>query len=186
MTKQAEIFSEQRERAALKECQTARERALILLSLKAGLRAGEIAGLDWSHVDFEGGVLRLVNTKGDRPRVVPMASDLVKGLQAYAAERGSKAVGPVFVSTHANKAAPLSANACAKWLSDFYARRMGWKGYSSHSGRRTFVTRAARKISLAGGSLRDVQALAGHSSLATTQRYIATDPDAQRKLVDLI
>jgi integrase len=39
---------------------------------------------------------------------------------------------------------------------------------------------------LAGGSLRDVQALAGHADLKTTSRYIETDPDAQRKLVDLI
>ena len=45
---------------------------------------------------------------------------------------------------------------------------------------------AARKISEVGGSLRDVQMLAGHASLSTTARYIEHDADAQRKVVALI
>jgi integrase/recombinase XerD len=43
------------------------------------------------------------------------------------------------------------------------------EGCSSHSGRRTFITRAARRVSQVGGSLRDVQELAGHTSLTMTQ-----------------
>jgi integrase len=65
-------------------------------------------------------------------------------------------------------------------------KKMGLKGCSSHSGRRTFVTRAARVVHKAGGSLRDVQLLAGHRSILTTQRYIDGDSDAQRKLVAMI
>ena len=61
----------------------------------------------------------------------------------------------------------------------------GAPGASSHSGRRTFVTRCARKIVEAGGSLRDVQELAGHASLSTTQRYIQGDTAAKRRVVDL-
>lgn len=56
-------------------------------------------------------------------------------------------------------------------------------GCSSHSGRRTFITNAARKISLHGGSLRDVQALAGHSFLSTTERYIVQNEEAKRDVV---
>src|SRR5215831_17994248 len=59
-------------------------------------------------------------------------------------------------------------------------------GCSSHSGRRTFITRAARTVSQVGGSLRDVQELAGHTSLAMTQRYIEGDTEAKRKLVALL
>ena len=44
----------------------------------------------------------------------------------------------------------------------------------------------ARKIGAVGGSLRDVQMLAGHSALSTTQRYIESDAEAQRKVVDLV
>ena len=64
--------------------------------------------------------------------------------------------------------------------------QIGFDGCSSHSGRRTFITNAARKISLVGGSLRDVQMLAGQTSLRVTQRYIDADQDAQRKIVELI
>ena len=63
---------------------------------------------------------------------------------------------------------------------------LGLDGCSSHSGRRTFITRAARLAHHAGGSLRDVQLLAGHRSIQATQRYIDGDTDAQRKLVSLI
>jgi integrase/recombinase XerD len=37
-----------------------------------------------------------------------------------------------------------------------------------------------------GGSLRDVQLLAGHSALGTTQRYIEADGMAQRKIVQIV
>jgi integrase len=57
---------------------------------------------------------------------------------------------------------------------------------SSHSGRRTFITRAARRVSEVGGSVRDVQQLAGHVSLQTTQHYIEGDTEAKRKLVQLV
>ena len=59
-------------------------------------------------------------------------------------------------------------------------------GCSSHSGRRTFITNAARKISTVGGSLRDVQMLAGHTNLRTTQRYIEANAEAQVRVVGLL
>ena len=71
------------------------------------------------------------------------------------------------------------------WFAIAY-ETLGLSGCSSHSGRRTFITRAARLVHKAGGSLRDVQLLAGHRSIQTTQRYIDGDSDAQRKLVSMI
>jgi integrase/recombinase XerD len=71
------------------------------------------------------------------------------------------------------------------WFAKAY-RAIGLAGCSSHSGRRTFITRAARMVYKAGGSLRDVQLLAGHRSIQTTQRYIDGNSDAQRRLVRLI
>jgi integrase/recombinase XerC len=79
----------------------------------------------------------------------------------------------------------LSAAAVQLWFHRLY-KSLGLAGCSSHSGRRTFITRAARKVSEAGGSLRDVQQLAGHASLAMTQSYIEGDTAAKRRVVALI
>ena len=83
------------------------------------------------------------------------------------------------------RAAKTSAQTIVNMFSAWYDD-MGLMGCSSHSGRRTFITSAARKISTVGGSLRDVQALAGHSSLAVTQRYIEGDEAARAKVVELV
>lgn len=82
-----------------------------------------------------------------------------------------------------------SKSASAQVIVNLFAvwyRTVSLLGCSSHSGRRTFITNAARKISMVGGSIRDVQILAGHSSLQTTQRYIESDSDARRRVVDLV
>lgn len=183
----AKILSDTNLRAALAILKEPRERTMVLLSSKAGLRAVEISNLTWGCIRENDTVIELVSTKGDKPRTVPINTQLREALQAY---RGvCKHVGDrdlVFVSRHAKPGTPLSANAVAAWFRDLYVRRLGWEGFSSHSGRRTFATQAARKATLAGGSLRDVQDMLGHASLNTTQRYLEPSSDAKRKLVELI
>jgi integrase/recombinase XerD len=79
----------------------------------------------------------------------------------------------------------MTPNSIVNWFNTLY-RRLGFEGCSSHSGRRTFITRAARLVARTGGSLRDVQKLAGHRSIMQTQTYIDADAFAQRRLVSLI
>ena len=70
----------------------------------------------------------------------------------------------------------MTARAIVAWFHRL-SEELDMVGGSSHSRRRTFITNAARKIHQAGGSLRDVQELAGHRSIKTTQptlRAIAT------------
>ena len=71
------------------------------------------------------------------------------------------------------------------WFSALFDE-LGYDGCSSHSGRRSFITAAARMVHKSGGSLRDVQQLAGHRSIDMTQRYIEGDTDAKRRLVNLL
>ena len=182
--KKARTLDAKRFKQALGVLRNDRERVMFLLSVKAGLRAKEIAELTWDQVDLEDKLLLLKNTKGNKPRNVPIAADLHDALERYATS--SDETGPVFSNEHNRPGRPLTANAVAVWFRDLYKRKLGWSDYSSHSGRRTFVTQAARKIVEAGGSLKDVQALAGHADLKTTSGYIEQSEDAQRKVVDLL
>lgn len=79
----------------------------------------------------------------------------------------------------------LRPNSVANWFVALFAA-LGVDGCSSHSGQRTFITLTARNAHRAGCSLRDVQLLAGHRPIETTQRYIEGDTAAQRKLVGLL
>ena len=71
------------------------------------------------------------------------------------------------------------------WFRRLYAD-LGLSGCSSHSGRRTFVTNAARLVFKAGGSLRDVQQLVGHRSIEQTQAYIDGSARAKRRVIALL
>jgi integrase len=166
-----------------------RDRVMVLLSVKAGLRAKEIAMVTWGMVtDAEGNVgdaLHLINSasKGKNGgRTVPLNKELREALVALKATRN--APEPSDRVIHSERDIGMSAGAVQVWFHRLYAS-LGFAGASSHSGRRTFVTRCAKKIIEAGGSLRDVQELAGHASLATTQKYIQGDSDAKCRVVDL-
>lgn len=164
-----------------------RNRAIFLLSLRAGLRAKEIANLEWRMVtDAEGEVsdtIRLFDraSKGRSGGVLPMASELRDALKALH-QISPLPFGPSKV-VQTERACFTSAQVIINLFREWYSA-LGFDGCSSHSGRRTFITMAARNIGRFGGSLRDVQALARHQSLAMTQRYIEVDSMAIRKVVD--
>lgn len=165
----------------------ARDRAMVLLSMKAGLRAIEISHLTWGCIREDDTVIELIRTKGGKPRTVPVNKELRAALQAYRAEcRRTGDDDVLFKCRHAKPGEPMTANAVTAWFRDLYVRRLGWTGYSSHSGRRTFATTAARKATTVGGSLKDVMDLLGHASLTTTQRYLEPSSEAKRKLVELV
>ena len=193
--KQAKILNARQETALLRHLETTRyplrDTAMFLLSVKAGLRAKEIAALTWSMVtDAEGQVgdtLHLENraTKGKKGgRSIPLHPQLRDALTALHQARAEE-LEPSHPVLFSERGRGLSADTVQLWFHRLYSS-LGFAGCSSHSGRRTFITRAARKASEAGGSLRDVQQLAGHANLGMTQRYIEGDSDAKRKLIALI
>lgn len=181
--KVARTLDDRRIASCIKSVANETERAMLLLSIKAGLRAAEIADLTWDRIDFEGNTLLLTETKGGKPRSLPMNGQLRDTLLGLRPMYPKSATGRVIIGPFSR---PLTANSVAQWFRKFYVVRMGWEGFSSHSGRRTFVTKAARAIIEAGGTLKDVQAMVGHADMKTTSRYIDTNEDAQKRVVDMI
>ena len=173
--------------------QPLRNRTIVLLSVRAGLRAKEIAGLKWPMItDAEGKISDSIHltdeaSKGRSGRIIPLNMTLrhqLEDLLEDEAQRPGFDIGTGYVIS-TERAVKTSAQTIVNMFSAWYDD-MGLMGCSSHSGRRTFITNAARQISTVGGSLRDVQMLAGHSSLAVTQRYIEGDEAARAKVVELV
>lgn len=164
-----------------------RNRAIFLLSLRAGFRAKEIAGLEWGMItDADGSIANSISltdaaAKGRSGGVVPMASELQDSLKALRQISPTPNGSTKVVTTE--RSAETSAQVIINLFREWYGS-LGFEGCSSHSGRRTFITMVARNISRFGGSLRDVQALARHRSLAMTQRYIEIDSRAMIRVVD--
>jgi integrase/recombinase XerD len=130
-----------------------------------------------------GDVIRLTDAaaKGRSGGVVPMSAELRTALEAL------RQITPVAMGAtrviQTERSSATTAQVIINMFQEWYSA-LGFDGCSSHSGRRTFITMAARNIGRFGGSLRDVQALARHSSLAMTQRYIEIDSDAMKRVVD--
>ena len=165
-----------------------RDRLIILLSVYAGLRAREIAGLTWSMVlDADGQIGRVIEVRGviakrGAGRRVPLHPKLRTALVVWRRSQPFHRTAPDAVILTSLRGGAMRPNSIVNWFIT-RCRDAGLEGCSSHSGRRTFITRAARRAHCAGASLRDVQVLAGHRSIETTQAYIDGDSHAQRRLV---
>ena len=195
--KQSKILTDKQVKTMLLHLGTTRmglrNQLIFLLSAKSGLRAKEVSQLKWSMVvNSEGTVSNAIHltdvaSKGKSGRVIPLNKD-VKGLLVRLFDNESKRhdydVNSSFV-IRTERSKSTSAQSIVNMFANWY-KDLGFVGCSSHSGRRTFITNLSKKIGLVGGTLRDVQSLAGHSNLQTTQRYIEVDTDCQRKLVDLV
>ena len=186
--KQAKTLTEAQEKAVLAYLSVGanpkRNTVMFLLSVDAGLRAKEIASITWEMLtDAEGNLtdeIRLIDkaSKGKSGGVVFISTRLKKALVEFA-ENHHTLRGPTISS---NRGGAMTTQSVTNWFFTLY-KKLGFEGCSSHSGRRTAITKWARKISSAGGSMRDVQALARHSSLQMTQRYVEVSEDAMKKVV---
>ena len=194
--KQAKVYSPQSLRKLLalanRARQPERDRLIVLLSVRAGLRACEVARLTWGMVlDANGQVGTVIDVRGaiakrGTGRRLPMHPQLRQALIEWRAlQRGVCRGAEHVIVPSVRGGGPMKPNSIVNW---FVAKchEAGLEGCSSHSGRRTFITNAARNLHRVGASLRDVQALAGHRSIETTQGYIDGDTHAQRRLVKIL
>jgi len=154
----------------------ARDQAIYLMTMRAGLRISEVAGLTMDDLLNADGsikqvvVLRRKITKGAKTRTAYFSHpELRQSLANYLKQRpGSKSM-TLFVS---QKGGSFSANSLAQVMLKHY-NRAGLEGCSSHSGRRSCLTALLKK----GVDIVAVSKVAGHASIATTQRYIHHDQE---------
>ena len=191
--KQAKTLTKAQQDAVLSYLKTTRHptrnKVIFLLSVRSGLRAKEIASLTWNMLtDASGAVSDAIHltdnaAKGKSGGIVWLNRELKQALIDYRNTlKNVSADDRVIMSERKNNVSPqVIVNLFSTWY-----KKLAFEGCSSHSGRRTFITNAARKISSVGGSIKDVQMLARHSSLSMTQRYIESDIAAQQKVVQLI
>ncbi len=138
-------------------------RATVIVALNTGLRRGELLGLTWERVDLSRGVIRLELTKSGRRREVPMNDDSYRALVGL----DPKAHGRVFKTRYIQTAYNNAVEAAK--LDDV----------NFHTLRHTFASWAVMR----GVTLKELQELLGHASLAMTMRYAHLAPEHLRTAV---
>ena len=197
---QARVLTERELRKVLNFCNTqphaARNRAMLLCTHQAGMRVGEVAALRICDVlAADGSILEEISlsasqTKGNSSRTVLVPKKLRDELEDYLQQRfGLKDLLAVTYTdtqralfpTQKNPKRGFTANTLCQLFHKIY-KQSHMTGATSHSGRRTFITKLADK----GVGVRVLMALAGHKSIATTQRYIELNPTIMKAAVELI
>jgi integrase/recombinase XerC len=143
---------------------------ILRLAGEAGLRRTEISELHFRDLtDSVDGAQLLVHGKGGKKRVIPISDSIAELIRSGAGQTpGASPTGWVFPNGSGEHLAPhYVAELAQRVLSD---------GWTLHTLRHRFATRAYR----GSRNLRAVQTLLGHSSIATTERYLAVDDDEVR------
>ena len=124
-------------------------------------------------------ILTLEQTKGSKARRVFVSERLQRELATYIKQRKTRPKCSALFATQKDQA--FSANSLCQLFLKIYSEA-GITGASSHSGRRSLLTSLAAK----GVSVRVLQEIAGHSSIAITQRYIDVNDHQMRAAIELM
>jgi site-specific recombinase XerD len=149
-----------------------RHNRAILLMLYAGLRISEVPALDWRDVDLDEEILTVRDGKGGKDRNVGISLRLAQNL---AQTPTNMQVGAVCGKLNGK---PISYKSMPHIFGKRYLGAFGLE-ISAHQLRHTFASQLLKH----GVDIRVIQDMLGHSSLATTQRYLALDPDDKKRAV---
>jgi integrase/recombinase XerD len=165
----------------------ARNRAMLIMTVAAGLRVSEIAGLTLGDIiDSRGEVrsevyLAAHRVKHAHARTLYLNTRLQQELADYLATKPHRDPSfPLFNSRRGPRCF-FSANTLSQHFFWLY-KRAGIAGASSHSGRKTFLTSLASQ----GVSVFVMAALAGHKNLQTTMKYVTVNDEIKRRAVELV
>jgi integrase/recombinase XerD len=159
---------------------------MFLCTAQAGMRVSEVAGLTIADVRNEDGTVKSEfylaahRVKHEHARTVYVSTRLQQEIADYIATRKWFTEDQPLFYTQKSVRLGFTANTMTQHFFWLY-KKAGVKG-SSHSGRKVFLTSLASQ----GISVFVLAALAGHKSIATTQRYITVNDDMKRKAVELV
>ncbi|MFH1618625.1 MAG: site-specific integrase [bacterium] len=149
----------------LANCPTQRSSDIITLALNTGMRRGELFGLGWDGVDLENNVITLTKTKNNKRREIPI-NDAVREMLKNKARNSEKVLD------------------LTNFRKEFEAalKKAGIKDFRFHDLRHTFASHLVKR----SVDLYTIQALLGHSSYSTTQRYAHLTPNQKKIAVELL
>lgn len=145
--------------------------AIVRCALDMGLRAGEIANLLISDIDWRDGTVTLKGTKSRRQDILPLPMATGQALADYLQhERPATASPAIFVRRRDSRDIPITTDAVQKVIRRA-CRRVGLPDSGSHVLRHTLACRLIEN----GSSLKEVADVLRHRSLETTRIYAKLD-----------
>ena len=146
-----------------------RDRAILETFYATGIRAGELANLKVEDVDTEERILRVVLGKGGKDRNVPLTAAAAEAIEAYLARGRRSLVGPagsrfLFLGLQGTK---LDRARLGRIVHEWAQAAGVKKPVSCHTFRHSVATHLLK----GQADIRHIQALLGHASLSTTERY---------------
>jgi site-specific recombinase XerD len=155
-----------------------RDRAIMELLFSSGLRVSELVGLDRDHINLKRREF-MVRGKGQKDRPIFISEEAASWIEKYLEKRQDN-VKPLFIRYSGNKKVDLSGNyhrLTARSIQRMVARYTKLAGITKHVSPHTLRHSFATDLLMNGADLRSVQAMLGHSNIATTQIYThVTDP----------
>ncbi len=160
-----------------------RDRALVELLYGAGLRVGELTGLDVRDVDLHRGDVR-VSGKGGKERVVPLPASAREALDRYLEQRRAPGLlaQPLFTALRRRRDGPWRLGVRdVRRILRARARKAGITDrVHPHRMRHSYATHLLDM----GADLREIQELLGHASLSTTEKYTAVSAERLMEVYD--
>ncbi|HSX43096.1 MAG TPA: site-specific tyrosine recombinase/integron integrase [Candidatus Saccharimonadales bacterium] len=159
-----------------------RDRAILELLFSSGLRVSELVGLDRDHINLKRREF-MVRGKGEKDRPIFISAEAAAWLQKYLDGRKDN-TKPLFIRFAGNKKVDLTGNyhrLTARSVQRLVANYALLAGITKHVSPHTLRHSFATNLLMNGADIRSVQAMLGHSNIATTQIYThVTDPHLKK------
>jgi site-specific recombinase XerD len=159
-----------------------RDRAILELLFSSGLRISELVGLDRDHINLKRREF-MVRGKGQKDRPIFISEEAANWIEKYLESRKDN-VRPLFIRYSGTKKVDRSGNyhrLTARSIQRMVARYARLAGITKHVSPHTLRHSFATDLLMNGADLRSVQAMLGHSNIATTQIYThVTDPHLKK------